>query len=298
MGAKMRGVYPILVTPFDEQDRVDVDSLQSLVNFLIDAGVHGLGVALGSEVLRLTESERALVTRTVVEQVAGRVPVVINTSGASTAQALHYSRLARDNGTDALMLTAPSFIPAPGEGTRSYFKAVSDEIGLPIFIQDVSNQRVPADLARQIAEESGWVRYIKVESAPITQMVAEAVATAGHLLTVFGGGGGSYFIEEMRRGSVGTMPGCSTPEAFVAVWDHFQNGDEQAARDVFYERILPVNRLAAQGWGAFFLVHKEILRRRGAIRCARVRGPAPQLDAQTQSELDQLMADMFEGEGQ
>ena len=47
---QMRGVYPILVTPFDEQERVDVDSLQNLVEFQLAAGVHGLGVALGSEV--------------------------------------------------------------------------------------------------------------------------------------------------------------------------------------------------------------------------------------------------------
>ena len=80
----MRGVYPILVTPFDERERVDVDSLQNLIEFQLAAGVHGLGIALGAEVQKLTEAERSLVTRTVVEQVRGRVPVVMNTGGAST----------------------------------------------------------------------------------------------------------------------------------------------------------------------------------------------------------------------
>ena len=289
----MRGVYPIVVTPFDGKDEVDVDSLQSLVTFLLDAGVHGVGIALGSEVMRLTEAERVLVTRTVVDQVGRRVPVVVNTSGAGTYQALYYSRLAQENGADALMLTGPSFMTPDGAGIRSYFRAVSDAVHLPIFIQDVSNPHVPADLARQIADESEWVQYIKVESAPVSLMVGEAVQKAGEKLTVFGGGGGDYFVEEMGRGSEGTMPGCSTPEAFVEVWDRYQSGDTQGAVAAFYERILPVNRLCSQGWGAFYHVHKEVLRRRGVIRTAKVRDPVVPLDEMTQREVAAVIDSLY-----
>jgi len=83
---QMRGVYPILVTPYDEQSRVDTDSLQNLVEFQLRAGVHGLGVALGSEIMRFTEAERVQVTRLVVQQVRGRVPVVINTGGEAPSR--------------------------------------------------------------------------------------------------------------------------------------------------------------------------------------------------------------------
>ncbi len=292
-GVTMRGVFPILVTPFDEQDRVDVDSLQSLVSFLLDHGVHGMGVALGSEVLRLTEAERVLVTQTVVQQVKGRVPVVVNTSGAGTWQALHYSRLAEENGAAALMLTAPSFMAPDAAGIRSYFRHVSDSVSLPIFIQDVAQQHIDAGLACEIAEESAWVRYIKVESAPTTLMVGETVRKAGDLLTVFGGAGGDYFVEELRRGSQGTMPGCSIPGAFVEVWDRYQEGDRTEAVQTFYERILPVNRLCSQGWGAFFYVHKEILRCRGVIASAKVRDPFVPPDAMTQREVQALITARF-----
>ena len=69
---RMQGVFPILVTPFDEESRIDEDSLRRLIEFNLDAGVDGLGVALGSEVYKLTEAERGQVTRIVVDQVAGR----------------------------------------------------------------------------------------------------------------------------------------------------------------------------------------------------------------------------------
>ena len=134
MPEKMQGVYPILVTPFDEGGRVDVDSLRTLVDFQIDAGVHGIGVALGS----------------------------------GTDLAVHYSRLAEANGADALMLMPPSLMPVRPSETLSYFQAVSDAVSVPIFIQDTSRVHVSADLAVRIANECENVQYIKVESLPTT----------------------------------------------------------------------------------------------------------------------------------
>ena len=290
---RMRGVFPILVTPFDEASRIDVDSLQSLVEFLIDSGVHGIGVALGSEVFKFTEGERLLVTRTVVEQARGRVPVVINSGGAGTELTLHYSVMAEDNGADALMIMPPSFMPAGGVQIRAFFKVISDAVDIPIFIQDTDRAHVSSDLALQMAKESEHVRYIKVESHPTALMVAGTADKAGDLLTVFGGAGGNYFIEEMRRGSVGTMPSCSHPEAFVEVWNRFQAGDEQGAREAFYRRILPINRISGQGWGAFYHVHKEVLRQRGVIRTAVVRGPVAPLDDMTRDELQAVIDELY-----
>ncbi|PNB46077.1 dihydrodipicolinate synthase family protein, partial [Pseudomonas sp. GW456-12-10-14-LB2] len=88
---------------FDEKGRIDIDSLQSLIDFNVAAGVHGLGVALGSEIFKFSEGERELVTRTVVTHVAGRVPVVINSGASGTDLAVLYSRGAEAAGADALM---------------------------------------------------------------------------------------------------------------------------------------------------------------------------------------------------
>ncbi|MBN1640845.1 MAG: dihydrodipicolinate synthase family protein [Anaerolineae bacterium] len=294
---KMRGVFPILVTPFDEASRVDVDSLQQLVAFELAAGVHGLGIALGSEVFKLSEAERALVTRTVVDAVGGRVPVVVNSGAAGTDLALLYSRMAEEGGADALMVMPSSVMPATSDGVRAYYRALSAATALPIYIQDTSSAHVPAGLARQIAQECAQVRYIKVESSPTALMVEEAVREAGDLLTVFGGAGGTYLLEELARGSVGTMPGCSHPEAFVAVWDLYQRGEQDAARRVFYDRILPINRISGLGWGAFYHVHKEILRQRGAIRTATVREPATPLDEATRRDLQRVIDALYPAAG-
>ncbi len=289
----MRGVYPILITPFDEAGRVDEESLRQLVEFDIEAGVHGIGVALGSEVFKLSEAERDQVTRIVVDQVRGRIPVVINTGAAGTDLAVLYSQTAEQNGADALMIMPPTFMAAtPGE-VLEYFQAISNAVNIPIFLQDTPTAPIPPGLARQLAETCEWVQYIKVETVPIVVKVADMVEKAGDQLIVFGGAGGGYFIEEMRRGSVGTMPFCSQPEAFVEVWNRFQAGDEAGARAVFDRTIAPINRLAAQGSGIFYHVHKELLRHRGIIRTNKVRSPAPPVEALTQRELADVLAELY-----
>jgi len=289
----MRGVFTILVTPFDEKGRIDEESLRRLIEFNLAAGVHGLGVALGSEIFKLAEAERDQVTQIVVDQVRQRVPVVINTGAPGTDLAIYYSQRAEELGADALMILPPAFLPAgPGE-VHAYFQAISDAVHIPIFLQDTPTASISAGLARQIAESCEWARYIKVESLPITAKVAEMVEKAGDQLIVFGGAGGGYFLEELRRGSVGTMPFCSQPEAFVGIWNFYQAGDERAARELFDRTIAPISRIAGQGVGIFYHVHKELLRHRGIIRTATVRSPAPPVDALTQRELQQVLEEIY-----
>jgi dihydrodipicolinate synthase/N-acetylneuraminate lyase len=286
MGTLMRGIFPILITPFDQQERVDEDGLRSVVEYTIGAGVHGLGIALGSEILKLTEPERKQVIAIVVDQTRGRVPVVVNTGAQANWTAALYSRQAEDLGAAAVMCLPPT--PVSGSELRSYFRAFSDAVNVPVFIQDTQTTLVPAGLIRQIADESERVRYAKVESPPQPTQVAAAVQASAGLVTIFGGAGGTYLIEELRRGALGTMPWPSQPEAFVRIWDLWQAGDERGAMDLHEREIAPLARLATAGIRLGHTIHKEILRRRGVIASALVRGPSDPLDALTRRELDEV----------
>ena len=283
----MRGIYPILLTPFDERGRIDEESLRSEVQFNLGGGVHGVGLALGSEFLKLTEDERNSVTRIVVDEVRGRVPVVVNTGAQASVPAVLYSQQAEELGATAVMCMPP-LMGVSGSEVRAYFRAISDAVRVPIFIQDQQTAPVSAALIRQIAEESERVRYAKVESPPQAAKVHEAVQHSRGLVTIFGGAAGTYLIEELRRGSVGSMPWPSTPHAFVKVWNHWQSGDVNAAREVHEQEIAPLLRLSTTGLRLGHTVHKEILRRRGVIKSAHVRAPSDPLDEITQRELDEV----------
>lgn len=289
MSSAIRGVVPILVTPFHLDGSIDEESLASLIEFNIAAGVHGLGVALGSEVFKFNEAERAQITRAVVTSVNRRVPVIINSGAAGTDLAVFYSKAAEAAGADALMVIPPSFMPASAEEIFDYYKAIDAAVGIPIILQDVPQGPVPPGLALRIADACRNVKYIKVETQPVTSKVQAMASAVGERLTIFGGAGGSYFIEEMRRGAHGTMPFCSQPADFVAVWDAFQAGDELAARARFDATIMAVNRLGNQGGDIFYAMHKQLLVRRGIIRTALVRSPTTAIDAITQREIDELI---------
>jgi 4-hydroxy-tetrahydrodipicolinate synthase len=282
----MHGIVPILLTPFDEQERIDEESLRSEVEFVLGAGVHGIGLALGSEILKLTEPERERLVRMVVDQVGGRVPVVVNTGSQASFTAALYSRQAQDLGASAVMCLPPAL--ASATEIRAYFGAISAAVTVPIFIQDTQTNPVPAGLIRQIADSAEHVRYAKVESPPQALQVQRAVAQAGELVTVFGGAGGTYLVEELRRGSRGSMPWPSQPEAFVRIWDAYAAGDLATARQVHAREIVPLARLATTGIGLGHTIHKEVLRRRGVIRTAIVRAPSDPLDALTARELDEV----------
>jgi dihydrodipicolinate synthase/N-acetylneuraminate lyase len=280
----MQGVFPILATPFDESDRIDEESLRREVDFTIDAGVHGLGIALGSELLKLNEAERKQVISIVVDQTRGRVPIVVNTGAQSNAVAAEYSRHAQDLGASAVMCMPPS--PLSATEARSYFRAISDAIDIPVCIQDTLTTPVSARLIRQIADESEHVRYAKVESPPQPAQVQAAYDAAANLVTLFGGAGGVFFLEELRRGSQGTMPWPSQPHAFVRIWDLWQAGREAEAVELHEREIAPLGRLSVAGLRVGHRIHKEVLRRAGVIASARVRAPADPLDAITLRELD------------
>src|SRR5438128_11376920 len=150
MASPLQGVVPILVTPFDDKGRVDEDSLASLIEFNLKAGVHGLGVAIGSEMFKLNDTERAQVTRRVLDSVNKRVPVVINTGAGGTDLAVGYSLSAEEAGADALMIMPPAFMPAGPSEVLDYFRAISNAVRIPIFLQDTPAAPIPPGLARRL----------------------------------------------------------------------------------------------------------------------------------------------------
>lgn len=295
----MQGVYPILSMPFDADARIDFEDLRHEVEWAIGHGVHGLGIAMASEVYKLIESERDEVLRTVVEQARGRVKIVMNTSAESTDVAIHYSRKAEDLGADALMVRPTSYVPTTADQHVEYFVHIAEAVNIPIFLQDQSTALVPPALAVRIARGHENLCYVKVETPPTVPRMAEANALRGDSgLILFGGAGGAFCLEEYRRGSVGTMPGCTLPEMFVRTWNLWQDGKEREAEEEFH-RYAALIRTLAQGQGLANWLYKDILVQRGIFKPSSVHARHPSLkpDAIAFKELHQLLDELGLREG-
>lgn len=292
MGDKLRykqilGVVPILQTPFDHQGRIDSESLRKVVEFNIVAGVDGLGIALGSEIPRLREEERDLVLTTVVDQTNGRIPIVMNTGGAGTDLAVFYSRRAEELGADAAMVTPPP--GADAGGVLKFFRDIEASVDISVVIQDVAFAPVDPTLVSKIFEECTGVVSCKMETSPTPPRISNTIEATQGAINVLGGAGANFLIEELSRGSDGTMPFSTTPSEFVEICALYRSGKTEEAITLYNTRIGPICQLNQQIPGIALRVHKEILKKRGLIETARVLEPLPVIDEFTRREIDALL---------
>ena len=287
----MKGVYPILSAPVNAKGQLVVDDLENQVEWMIGKGVHGLGIAVATEIYKFTEEERDSILSTVVRVNNGRVKIVMNTGGESTDVAVFLSKRAEELGADALMIRPTSFIPVAASENIEYFGRIAESVSLPIFLQDQGTAQVPPGMAVECAKRHENLCYIKVETPPTLPRMAETQKLAeGTGLILFGGAGGAFAVEEFKRGSVGTMPGSTLPDMFVRVWDHFQAGDEDAANAEMRRHQALIGMLA-QGQGFAGWIYKHIMVRRGVFSLGSefARHPALKPDVEHFKEIDNIL---------
>jgi 4-hydroxy-tetrahydrodipicolinate synthase len=234
--------------------------------------------------------ERIDMLRRVADQVAGAVPVVMNTSAPGTELAVRLAADAAQAGATRLMIWPPDFFPTGPDAVVVHLSRIAAETGLPIILQDVPQSPISPALALRIAEDVPLVDTIKVETQPTVEQVGAMVRAAGDRLTILGGAGGGTLIEEFRRGARGTMPFASQSQDFMAVWTALETGDMATAQDIIESRILPVSRLGFQGRDLFYHVHKALLVQQTLFETATVRMPTALPDDITRHEIDGLLA--------
>ena len=134
----LRGIVPPLATPLAGRDRLDVPALERLVERIVSGGVHGLFV-LGTtgEVAALSMRLRREVVERVVEQVAGRIPILVGVSDTSLVESLAAAEHAATAGADAIVATTPYYVPLEQAEAFDYFRIVHDESSLPLYLYNM-----------------------------------------------------------------------------------------------------------------------------------------------------------------
>jgi dihydrodipicolinate synthase/N-acetylneuraminate lyase len=287
----LAGVIPILIMPFTANGDIDESALRREVDWAVRCGVDGLGLALASEMPRLSESERAEVVRVTVEQIAGRVPLVVHAGAESAALSIRLAADAARLGAHALMIPPPTFEVGDREDVIDFYREVGGAVDLQLVLQDIPQARVRPELALELADLFPGRIALKIETPPTPVGVREAVeAVAGRGIAVFGGAGGLLLHSEMIRGARGTMPGCALPDCFVDVWRAHRAGDRAAARRTF-ARLVPLLSVLTMP-GRVMQMHREVLRLRGVFDTADLRAPAARLTRTDVQEVAELLSDL------
>lgn len=286
----LQGVLPVFQTPYHDDESLDFDTLQRELDWMFDAGAHGVVMAMVSEILRLATDEREQLAEFVCRTARDRGVVVISTGAESSRIAERLSRHAQDAGADAVMAVPPLSVPLDDHELLHYYQRMLRAVEIPVIVQDASGyvgRPMSIDLQTRILDEFGDRIYFKPEAAPVgPRLSALREATAGRA-KVFEGSGGIALVDNFRRGIVGTMPGAEVVDAVLALWNALQAGDEQRA----YKISLPLSSLVAlqTGLDGFLAVEKYLLHKRGLFKNTVIRVPVGyRLDQETRQEIDRL----------
>ena len=291
-----KGVFPILVTPFDDHGNLDLESFDRMVRFMADIGVNGVTIigVLG-ESNRMLDAEREQLIKTAVDAADGRIPVIVGTSYSGTQATLELSRMAESLGAAGVMVT-PSRESVPNEDRIfEFFQQVAEGISIPIVVQDhpASTQvHMSVPLILRLIREIPLVACIKEEAVPTPPRITALLNGIGdRAVTILTGLGALYGAFDLARGAHGFMTGFAFPEVLLALVRSAQNKDFDTVHDI-YHRFLPLIVYEQQPGVA---IRKEIFRLRGLIASSYVRHPGAHIDPTTADHLKSLLHKMLPG---
>jgi len=135
---ELKGIIVPIVTPVTEEETVDYEGLRRVVRHVLDGGVHGVFPLGGTgNFCSFTAEERFEVTRTVVQEVKGRVPVMVGGMDSSTRLVVRNARMAAEAGADAVVVEPPFYYPCTEDDVLSHYKAVAEAAQLPVLIYNI-----------------------------------------------------------------------------------------------------------------------------------------------------------------
>ncbi len=274
-----KGVFPVVPTTFTETGELDLDSQKRCLDFMIDAGSNGLCILANfSEQFSLSDDERELLTRTTLEHVAGRVPVIVTTTHYGSQVCAARSRRAQDMGAAMVMVMPPyhgATFRVAEPGIEAFYRHVSDAIDIPIMIQDApaSGTVLSAPFLARLAKEIEQVSYFKIETAGAASKLRELIALGGDAIEgPWDGEEAITLLADLDAGATGAMTGGAYPDGIRRIVDAYAAGDRETAV-AEYTRWLPLINFENRQGG--ILTAKALMKAGGVITSDAPRHPFP-----------------------
>lgn len=281
MGARYQGVFPVAPTIFTEQGELDLDGQRRCLDFMIDAGSNGICIhANYSEQFALADDERELITRTTLEHVAGRVPVIVTTSHFSARVCGERNRRAQAMGA-AMVMAMPPYHGATFRVSepqlQAFFREAADGLDIPLMIQDApaSGTTLSAPFLAKLARDVEAVSYFKIETSGAASKLRELISLGGDAIEgPWDGEEGITLLADLDAGATGAMTGAGYPDGIRRITDAYFAGRRDEALEQ-YARWLPL--INYENRQAGFLAAKALMLEGGVIACDKPREPWPEL---------------------
>ena len=233
---KWEGVMPAITTQFDKDYQLDLNAFKINLDAQLSAGVHGiiLGGTLG-EASTITVSERTILLATALEQVEGKIPVIMNIAEQSTTDAVNLAQKAEAEGSNGIMLLPPMRYKATDYETVSYFSSVAESTSLPIMIYNNPVDykiEVTLEMFEKLSKHKN-INAVK-ESTRDTTNVTRMINHFGDRFKILCGVD-TIAMECLMMGATGWVAGLvdAFPEETVAIYTYCKVGQWDKAREIF-----------------------------------------------------------------
>ena len=288
-----KGIIPAMVTPLDDQGRINEGALRKLTNHLIDGGVHGLfPVGSQGEFFSLTFEQKKEAIRIVVDETRDRVPVYAGTGAVTTREAIETTKMAQDLGVSAVSAITPFFLVPSQRELIAHYTAIAKACpNLPILLYsnpDRTQVPFPTSTVLELAAVENIVG-IKDSSGDMSLTAEYIRLTRGmdfHVLM----GRDTLIYAALCYGAKGSI--CATgnvdPRVPVEIYEAFLAGDHRRALEAQY-RLAPLR--IAFGLGTFPVVIKEALNMIG-IEAGPAVPPVGPMTRENREKLRKILVEM------
>ena len=264
---ELRGVVPIIPTPFREDESIDFDALVACIEFAVRCEVSAVCLpAYGSEFYKLTEEERRQVVETAIREAAGRVAVVAQSNHPSARGAAELAAQHEQMGADLISFAIPRQFEVTGDDRLDYCESICEAVSLPVLIQDFNpgGPTVGGPFARELADSCENFRYLKLEEPLMSAKVTAIREATEDRIGVLEGWGGMYMLDLIPAGICGLMPGLGAADLLQRIWKFGASGQFEEALDLF-QVLLPQLVFSLQNLEFFLCLEKLLLAARDVL---------------------------------
>jgi 4-hydroxy-tetrahydrodipicolinate synthase len=298
---EIKGICPIIATPFTEDGEVDYQSLDKLVRHLVVGGCHAVTLfGIAGEYYKLSDEEREkMVEVTVKAAKATGGKTIISVTDHSTEVAVKRAKYFEEAGADCLMILPPFFLKPGAKYIYEHMKAIAEAVNIPIMAQYAPEQTgvsISPETFCKLEKECPNMIYYKIECKPAGPYVTNLMKLTDGKMKIFVGNAGFQIIECMDRGAVGAMPGCSMYDVYLDIYNSYVSGEREKALQLHNE-LLPMLNHIRQNVEQIISFEKRILKRRGIIASDYCRKPSYDTDEYFDRLFDEFYKEMGERYG-
>lgn len=234
MSKKIEGVLTAIVTPFDEEGGLNVQSLKEQVNRQLAAGNGIFCGGTNGEFFVLNEQEKITVTAACVEEVAGRANVVAHIGEIATRETIRLGKQIEKLGVDAVSVITPYFVPLKQNELINHYTAVADALSVPVFLYNI-----PARAGNTLEPQTVRVLAEHPNIIGIKDSAGSYESLSGFLNAVKDidnfdvlNGPDSLIHRGFVEGCSACISGLANvaPNEINAIWSHFRAGDVEGSR--------------------------------------------------------------------